>query len=111
MDRIFGLDPSQNRSSWHCRASQHQHPVSVEFPHFISHAKCEWEVGWCSSALRMVDDSEGKAIGSDDCYLMPVQESPVSRPIHRLQFFDPVLRGLPRFLQAISPEHGLVKSC
>jgi hypothetical protein len=62
-----------------------------------------------SSARRMVDDSEGKAIGSGDYHMTPVREGPVSVPIHRLQFFDPVLRGLPRFLQAISPEYCLVK--
>ena len=54
-----------------------------------------------SSARRMVDDSEGKAIGSGDCHMTPVRESPVSGPIHRPQFIDPVLRGVFRFLQAI----------
>jgi hypothetical protein len=41
-------------------------------------------MGRSSSAWRMADDSEGKAIGSDDCYLMPVREGSVSGPIHRL---------------------------
>jgi hypothetical protein len=62
-----------------------------------------------SSAGGMIDDSEGKAIGSGDCHMTPIREGPVSGPIRRLQFFDPVLRRLPRFLQAISPEYCLVK--
>src|SRR6202035_1308134 len=62
-----------------------------------------------SSARRMVDDSEGKAIGSGDCHMTPVRKGPVSGPIHRPQFIDPVLRGGPRYLQAILPEHCLVK--
>src|SRR5271156_271586 len=59
----------------------------------------------------MVDDSEGKAISGDDCHMTPVREDPPSGPIHRLQFFDPVLCGLPRFPYAISPEYCLVKGC
>ena len=54
-----------------------------------------------SSARRMVDDSEGKAIGSGDCHMTPVRESPVSGPIHRLHLFDPIVRSPPRFLWSV----------
>jgi hypothetical protein len=62
----------------------------------IIHIQCGWEVGWPSWARRMVDDSEGKAIGNGDCHMPPVWEGTVL-PIRLLEFFDPVLRGLPPF--------------
>jgi hypothetical protein len=63
-----------------------------------------------SSAWRMVDDSEGKAIGSGDCHMTPVRESTVSGPIHRPQCIDPVLCSIFRFLQAILPGYCLLTS-
>src|ERR1700675_2021383 len=63
-----------------------------------------------SSARRMVDDSEGKAIGSGDCHMTPVRESPVSGPIHRPQFIDPVLRGVFRFLHTLSDTQSALAS-
>jgi hypothetical protein len=93
--------PTSPRECW-CRVASSRWGKCIQI-------RRRWEVDWPSSARRTVDDSKGKAIGSDDCHMTPVREGPVRGPIHRLHFFDPVLCGLLRFLRAISCEYCLVK--
>jgi hypothetical protein len=82
--------------------AHYQPPVTTQISAFDHHPRPVRMGGRLpSSARRMVDDSEGKAIGGGDCHMLPAWEGPVSGPIHRLEFFDPVLCGIPPILQAI----------